>query len=219
MKVIVLGSTGMVGEGVAHECLLDQRVQEVVLLNRRPGGMVHQKIKEIIHSDFHDITPITEQVRGYDACYFCLGVSSVGMDEAKYTRLTYDLTMHVAGELLKLNSDMTMIYVSGAGTDSSEKGRSMWARVKGKTENDILKMGFKDAYAFRPGFIIPTKGLKNTLKAYKYLSFLTPVITTLFPKYSTSLREIGQAMIAVTIEPQEKKVLECPDIVAAAKRT
>ena len=178
-----------------------------------------EKIKEIIHTDFHDITPISPQLTGYNACYFCLGVSSVGMDEEKYTNLTYHLTMHVAGELLKLNPDMTMIYVSGAGTDSSEKGRSMWARVKGKTENEILGLGFKDAYAFRPGFIVPTKGLKNTLKPYKYLGFLTPLIRTLFPKYVTTLREIGIAMISVTIDPIEKKILECPDIVAVAKNS
>jgi uncharacterized protein YbjT (DUF2867 family) len=155
---------------------------------------------------------------GYDGCYFCLGVSSVGKNEAEYTKLTYDLTIHIAEELLPINPAMTMIYVSGAGTDSTEKGRSMWARVKGKTENHILSMGFKDAYAFRPGFIVPTKGLQNTLRAYKYLSFLTPIITTLFPKYATTLKELGQAMIAVTLKPQTKKVLECPDIVAAAKQ-
>jgi uncharacterized protein YbjT (DUF2867 family) len=179
--------------------------------------MIHSKIKEIIHTDFFDISPILPALQGYDACYFCLGVSSVGKNETEYTKLTFKLTTYLADELLRLNPSMTMIYVSGAGTDSSEKGRSMWARVKGKTENYILNMGFKDAYAFRPGFIVPTKGLQNTLRAYKYLSILTPIITTLFPKYATTLKELGQAMISVSIQPQEKKILECPDIVVAAR--
>jgi uncharacterized protein YbjT (DUF2867 family) len=218
MKVIVLGSTGMVGEGVAHECVLDDAVEEVLLINRRPGNMQHQKIREIIHPDFLDITPIIAQLKGYDTCYFCLGTSSVGMNEKDYTKVTYELTMHVAKELLKINPDMIMTYVSGAGTDSSEKGRIMWARVKGKTENDLLNIGFKDAYVFRPGLIVPTPGLQNTLSMYKYLGFIMPVFRLFFSRYMTTLKELGQAMIAVTLQGQEKKILECPDIVEAAKR-
>lgn len=219
MKVIVLGTTGMVGEGVAHECLLDPAIGEVLLINRRPGAMSHPKIREIIHPDFYNITEIRDQLKGYDACYFCLGVSSLGKNETEYTRITYDLTMHIAQQLLEVNpGNMTMIYVSGTGTDSSEKGRSMWARVKGKTENDLLKMGFRDAYAFRPGFIVPTKGLKNTLNMYKYLGFMIPVFQTVASKYITTLKELGQAMISVTLQGQDLKILECPDIVAAAKR-
>ena len=164
IRSIILGSTGMVGEGVLHECLKSPGVESVLVINRRPCGMVHEKLTEIIHPDFHDFSSIKDQLSGYNACYFCMGVSSLGMKEADYNRVTYDLTLHVANTLVKINPEMTFCYVSGAGTDSSEQGRSMWARVKGKTENDLLKLPFNAAYMFRPGYIQPIKGLKNTYK-------------------------------------------------------
>jgi hypothetical protein len=213
IKAIITGVTGMVGEGVLHECLQHPEVKSVVVINRKPCGVKHQKLIEIIHSDFFDLSPIDIHLAGYNACYFCAGVSSVGKKEEEYKHITYDLTLNFAKTLLKLNNEMTFCYVSGVGTDSTEKGRSMWARVKGKTENDLLKLGFKDAYMFRPGYIQPTWGLKNTYKIYKYFAPFYPVLKTLFPKYVVSLEELGKSMINVTLLGSEKKVLECKDIV------
>jgi len=213
IKAIITGVTGMVGEGVLHECLQHPEVKSVLVINRKPCGVKHQKLIEIIHSDFFDLSPIDIHLAGYNACYFCAGVSSVGKKEEEYKHITYDLTLNFAKTLLKLNSEMTFCYISGVGTDSTEKGRSMWARVKGKTENDLLKLGFKDAYMFRPGYIQPTKGLKNTYKIYKFFTSFYPILKTLFPKYVVSLEELGKSMINVTLHGSEKKVLECKDIV------
>jgi uncharacterized protein YbjT (DUF2867 family) len=218
IKAIITGVTGMVGEGVLHECLLHPDVESVLVINRKPCGVKHEKLKEIIHRDFYDLSSIEDQLAGYNACYFCAGVSSVGKKEDEYRHITYDLTLNFAKTLFKLNSDMTFCYVSGVGTDSTEKGRSMWARVKGKTENDLLKLGFKDAYMFRPGYIQPTKGLKNAYKIYKVFVPFYPMLKTLFPKYVVSLEELGKAMINVTLFGSGKKILECIDIVQASKR-
>jgi uncharacterized protein YbjT (DUF2867 family) len=218
IKAIITGATGMVGEGVLHECLLHPNVESVLAINRKPCGVKHEKLKEIIHEDFSDLTSIGEQLKGYNACYFCAGVSSIGKKEDEYTRITYDLTMNFANTLVKLNPDMTFCYVSGVGTDSTEKGRSMWARVKGKTENDLLMFPFKDVYMFRPGYIQPTKGLKNTYKAYKIFVPFYPIIKLLFSKYATTLKEIGLVMINVTLYGSDKKVLECRDIVKQSRR-
>jgi uncharacterized protein YbjT (DUF2867 family) len=217
MKVIVTGATGMVGEGVLHECLLHPEVSGVLVINRRPCGIQHPKLKEIIHADFYDFSSIRSQLGGYDGCFFCLGVSSVGMKEDKYRHLTYDLTLHVAKTLSELNPGMVFCYVSGAGTDSTEKGSSMWARVKGKTENDLMKLPFRKAYMFRPGFMKPTKGLKNTLGFYKYVSWLYPLMRPIFPKAFITLRELGLAMIQVTRAGYSKQILDGNDIVALAK--
>lgn len=202
----------MVGEGVLHECLLHSDVESVLVINRKPCGVKHKKLREIIHKDFFDLSPIEEQLKGYNACYFCAGVSSVGKTEDEYRRITYDLTMNFANTLLKLNPEMTFCYVSGSGTDSTEKGKIMWARIKGKTENDLLKLPFKVAYMFRPGYIQPTKGLKNTKGFYKIFTPFYPVLKTLFPKYVVTLEELGKAMINVTMYGTDKKVLECRDI-------
>ena len=216
IQAIITGTTGMVGEGVLHECLQHPDVEKVLIINRRPYGLSHPKLTEIIHGNFHEISSIASKLKGYNACYFCLGVSSVGMKEPEFKRLTYDLTMHMAETLVNENPEMTFCYVSGAGTDGTEKGRSMWARVKGKTENDLLKL-FKNGYAFRPGYMQPTKGLKNTLKYYNYLSWMYPAFRTLFPKYVSTLAELGQAMINVTLKGYSKRVLEVTDIKEAAK--
>ncbi len=213
INAIITGATGMVGEGVLHECLIHSDVESVLVINRKPCGVKHEKLKEIIHKDLLKLTLIEDQLAGYNACYFCAGVSSVGKKEEEYAHITYDLTLNFANTLVKLNHDMTFCYVSGVGTDSTEKGRSMWARVKGKTENDLLKLPFKDAYMFRPGYIQPTKGLKNTYKAYKIFAPFYPVIKLLFSKYATTLKEIGSAMINVILFGSEKKILECKDIV------
>ncbi|AEI47239.1 NAD-dependent epimerase/dehydratase family protein [Runella slithyformis] len=217
IRAIVTGATGMVGEGILHECLQSPEVEAVLIINRKPSGITHPKLKEIIHQDFFNLSPIKDQLKGYNACFFGLGVSSIGMKEAEYTKMTYTLTMHVAETLSKLNPDMTFCYVSGAGTDSTEKGRSMWARVKGKTENDLTKLPFKAVYNFRPGYMHPTPGLNNTLPYYKYLSWLYPVVRKVFPGAVSTLAELGQGMIKVATKGYSKSVLEVKDFVALTK--
>jgi hypothetical protein len=217
VRAIITGTTGMIGEGVLHECLRHPDVEQVLVISRRPGGVVHPKLREIIHSDFHDLASVESRLAGYNACFFCLGASSIGMNEESYKRVTYALTMHMAETLVRLNPGMTFCYVSGAGTDSTEKGRLMWARVKGKTENDLAKLPFKKAYMFRPGFIEPTKGLKNTLKLYRYVSWMIPIMKTFSTKYISSLQEIGLAMIHSVTKGYTSSVLEVQDIKALAK--
>lgn len=212
MRVIVTGASGMVGEGVLHECLNSNLVKEVLVLGRRSCGTTHPKMKELLHSNFHDLSPIADQLKGYDACFFCAGVSSVGKKEDDFYHLTYTLTIHVAETLAKQNSNMTFCYVSGAGTDSSEKGRLMWARVKGKTENDLTKLPFAQVYNFRPGFIIAIKGMKNTLSYYKYFSWLIPLVKTLAPNMIVRLQDIGQAMLKAATKGYKKQILEVKDI-------
>jgi uncharacterized protein YbjT (DUF2867 family) len=212
LKVIITGSTGMVGEGVLHECLLHPDVEAVHVLNRRPCKILHPKLTEILYGDFFNFTSIENKLEGFNACFFCLGVSSVGMKEEKYYHITYDITMALASVLARVNPGMVFCYVSGVGTDSTEKGRSMWARVKGKTENKLMEMFPKKAYMFRPGYIQPTKGLKNTYKIYRMLGFTYPLWKLVFPRYVTTLRNIGIAMINTVIRGYEKQVLECQDI-------
>ena len=202
----------MVGEGVMHECLQDDRVASILLLTRKPTGVTHPKVKEILHSNFQDISPIKDQLTNYNACFFCLGVTSVGKKEKQYGELTYDLTMHVAQVLSNLNKEMTFCYVSGSGTDSSEKGKSMWARVKGRTENALMQLPFKRVYNFRPAVIQATKGLKNTLSLYKYFAWLIPILRKLAPNYICTLSEIGKAMINAAIIGYPKQILEVADI-------
>lgn len=217
IKAIITGATGMVGEGVLHECIHHPDVEQVLVITRRPTGAAHSKMKEIVHKDFFDISPIENELKGYNACFFCLGVSSMGMNEEEYHRMTYDLTMGFARTLAKANPGMTFCYVSGSGTDSSEKGRMMWARVKGKTENHLMQLPFKKAYMFRPGFMQPTKGLKNALSFYKYITWMYPVLRPLFPKYMSTLKEVGLAMINVVKRGYSKQVLEVKDIVEISK--
>ena len=218
IKVIITGATGMVGEGVLNECIIHNNVEQVLVINRRPCGITHPKLKEIIHSDFYDISPIANQLVNYNACFFCLGVSSIGMKEPEFYRLTYTLTMHVAQTLSAICPDMTFCYISGAGTDSTEKGRMMWARVKGKTENDLMKLPFKQVFNFRPGVLQPTKGLKNTLSSYKYFGWLIPIIRALAPTSICSLKELGIAMINSATQGYEKQILNVKDILALSKR-
>lgn len=218
IRAIITGATGMVGEGVLLECLSHPDVESVLIINRRSAGFSHPKLEEIVHSNFMNINPIREKLSGYNACFFCLGVSAIRMKEAEYKRLTYDLTLHVATTLLDLNPGMTFCYVSGAGTDTTEKGSSMWARVKGKTENALINLGFKHAYAFRPGFMKPTRGAKNTLWFYRYTNWMFPVMRKTFPGFVCTLAEVGQAMINTFILEPANNVLEVRDIVALAAR-
>jgi hypothetical protein len=218
INVIVTGTTGMVGEGVVHECLNHDEIGSVLVINRKPCGIIHPKLKEIIHTNFYDLTPIENQLQNYDACFFCLGVSSVRMKETKYYELTYILTMHVAQILSKNNPSMIFCYISGMGTDSTEKGRMMWARVKGKTENALMKLPFKKVYNFRPGILQPTKGLKNTLSFYRYFGWLAPVIRLFFPKSISTLKQLGLAMIHVVTKGYPKQIIEVKDIIELAKK-
>lgn len=207
----------MVGEGVLHECLQHPLVEAVLVINRKPGGVTHPKLKEIIHKDFFNLTAIEDQLKGYNACYFCLGISSVGVKKDDYYRTTYVLTMHVAGTLVRYNPDMTFVYISGGGTDSTERGRVNWARVKGKTENDLMKLPFKKVFAFRPGFMKPTKGLKNALSFYKYINWLFPIGRLLWPNGFCTLRELGLAMIHTHSLPDNRKIINGRDIIELAK--
>ncbi|TFE26326.1 epimerase [Cohnella luojiensis] len=217
IKAIITGSTGMVGEGVLLECLKHPDVEQVLVINRKPCGVEHPKLKEIVHSDFFDLTPIENQLSGYNACYFCLGVTSVGKREEEYKRLTYDLTMHAATLLAGMNPDMVFCYVTGAGTDSSERGKSMWARVKGKTENDILKLPFRKAFMFRPGYMHPTKGAKNTQKYYRAAAWLYPVLKRVLPNHVIKLSDLGLAMVHSVNTDYPKSILEVRDIIQLAK--
>jgi hypothetical protein len=212
LRVIITGSTGMVGEGVLHECLQSNDVESVLIVNRKHLDISHPKLTEVLHEDFLNLSPVEDKLSGYSACFFCLGVSSVGMARDKYYETTYKLTLHFAETIVKQNPDMTFCYVSGAGTDSTEKGRSAWARVKGKTENDLKKLPFRDVYLFRPGYIQPTPGLKNANKMYSYFKWMYPVGRNLWPKYFSTLSEVGQAMINAAKFGFPKKVLAGKEI-------
>ena len=216
IRAIVTGATGMVGEGVLHECLQHTDVEHVLVVGRKTCGVVHPKLTELLVPDFYDLSAFVNQLTGYNACFFCLGVSSVGMNERDYYRATYTLTLHMATLLSQRNGGMTFCYVSGVGTDSTEMGSSMWARVKGKTENDLMALPFKQVYNFRPGYIHPTEGLKNTKSYYSYLSWLYPVLRRLFPNSVITLRQLGLAMIHSVDKGTQKRVLEVKDILALA---
>ena len=212
ISVIITGTTGMVGEGVLLECLSNPQVANVLSVSRKPNGISHPKLKEYLVPDFLSLTS-SDMLRGYNACFFCAGVSSVGKNEADYTRLTYDTTLHFATILSKLNPQMTFIYVSGASTDSTEKGKTMWARVKGKTENDLMKLPFKRVYNFRPGLMKPVQGQKRVLALYKVLGWwMFPMMKLAFPNSASTLTQIGRAMIKCATANVEKSILEVSDI-------
>ena len=216
VKAIVLGATGMVGEGVLLECLGHPDVEQVLVINRRPGGVSHPKLREIVQADFFNLAPIEAQLGGYNACFFCLGVSSVGMSAAEYKHLTYDLTLGVGQLLARLSPEMTFCYVTGAGTDSSEHGRVAWARVKGATENALLRL-FQNAYMFRPGFMKATPGQKNVKSYYTLIAWLYPLGRALYPAGFCTLQEVGRAMINAATKGYPKRILEVKDIVALAE--
>ncbi|WP_426492140.1 epimerase [Hymenobacter sp. 102] len=218
LRVILTGTTGMVGEGVLLECLQTPEVEQVLSISRRPSGHQHPKLRELLHEDFQNLGPIADQLTGYNACFFCLGVSSVGMQEPEYRRLTHDLTLHFARTLLAHNGpDLTFCYVSGAGTDDTLRSRQMWARVKGETENELRQLGFRQAFMFRPGFLRATPGQRHVLSYYKYFGWLYPVLRGVAPKFASTITELGQAMLHVARRGYPKPILEVPDIVAAAK--
>jgi uncharacterized protein YbjT (DUF2867 family) len=215
LSVIITGATGMVGEGVLLECLADPRVGCVLVINRKPSGVTHPKLAEIVHADFLDLGAIQARLAGYDACFFCLGVSSVGMSEADYTRVTHDLTLEFGRVLARLNPDLVFCYVSGKSTDSSEHGKTMWARVKGRTENELLRL-FPRAAMFRPGMMKATPGQKNLKSWYRLIAWIYPIGRALWPAAFCTLREVAQAMINAAAQGSPRRVLEVPDIVALA---
>ena len=216
MKVILFGASGMVGQGVLRECLADNDVEKVLLIGRSATGQQHPKIHEIVHADIGDLSPVEPELSGFDACFFCLGVSSVGMTENDYKRITYEMTIGAAGTLAKLNPSMTFIYVSGMGTDSSETGRTSWARVKGATENALLRMPFRAAYMFRPGFIQPMHGEQPKAAimklALRVLGPVIPLVLRFAPQHATTTERMGRAMLFVVKHGAPKKVLESADI-------
>ena len=216
MKVIVFGATGMVGQGVLIECLRDPDVTQVLTVGRSATGQDNPKLREIVHQDFFDFSAIENDLTGYDACFFCLGVSSIGMDEERYRRLTYDITLAAARALARLNPGMTFAYVTGAGSDSTEQGRVMWARIKGKTENDLLKLPFKAAYMFRPGAIQPLHGVRSKTGwiqgIYDVTAPLLSFLHRVAPNYMTTTEEVGRAMLTVAKRGYPKPILEMEDI-------
>jgi uncharacterized protein YbjT (DUF2867 family) len=216
IKTILLGATGMVGEGVLLECLDNPAVEQILVVNRKPGRVSHPKLREIIHSDFFDLAPIESQLTGYDACFFCLGVSSVGISKEEYRRVTYDLTLNVARLLAKQNPQMTFCYVTGAGTDSSEQGRVAWARVKGATENVLLRL-LPNSYMFRPAFMKATPGQKNVMRYYALIAWIYPIGRALYPAGFCTLQEVGRAMINAATLGAPQRILEVRDIVALAR--
>jgi uncharacterized protein YbjT (DUF2867 family) len=220
LKVIITGATGMVGEGVLYECLNHPEVEKILVVTRKSCGYSHPKLTEIIHSNFFDFSSISGSLKGYNACYFCLGVTSIGKNEAEYTRLTYTLTINFAQTLAALNPDMTFCYISGASTDSTENGRTMWARVKGKTENDLMKLPFKQVYNFRPGGVepfLPLKPSQTFYKTYKYLGWLFSLMKVIAPNLVITLKDLAAAMINASIIGYSKNVLEMKDMKLLAK--
>jgi uncharacterized protein YbjT (DUF2867 family) len=220
MMVILFGATGMVGQGVLRECLLDPRVDAILSIGRNATGQHHPKLREVVRSDLTDLGPLEEQLRGFDACFFCLGVSSAGMAEEDYRRVTYNLTVSVGQVLARINPGMTFIYVSGAGTDSTEHGRAMWARVKGQTENALIRMPFRAAYMFRPGVIRPLHGIRSKTRSYRVLyALLSPFVllaAAVVPNSITTTEKMGKAMIQAALKGAPKPLLSTRDINALA---
>ncbi|MCT4637921.1 MAG: NAD-dependent epimerase/dehydratase family protein [Bacteroidales bacterium] len=219
MKVIITGSSGMVGKAALLECISSPEVERVLVINRKSINISHPKLNEIVHNDFSDFSSIKNHLSGYNICFHCMGISALGLNEDKYSHITYTMTNALAETLLELNPNTVFNYVSGAGTDSSEKGKIMWARVKGKTENRILSIGFKDAYAFRPGIILPEKGIKSRTGWYNLFYTLTKPIFPLLKKSDSVITssQLGKAMINIAVHPQELKHLENRDIKKIAR--
>ncbi len=221
MKVIITGATGMVGKGVLLECLDHDSVTEVLTIGRSSLGLSHPKLKELVHSDFSDFTSVENQLDDYNACYLCMGVSAAGLSEEKYFEMTYSYTLALAKSVLAVNKNVTCTYVSGEGTDSTESGRIMWARVKGKTENDLLNLGFDQVFMFRPGAIIPLRGIKSKTKLYQFMYdyFLWAIkfMKVLAPNSIVNTTQMGIAMINGTLNGFEKKVLHPKDIIQLAQ--
>ena len=216
MNVLILGATGMVGQGVMRECLLDGGVARVVTLGRRATGAANSKVRELVHADLFHLAPIERELAGLDACFYCLGATAAGKSEAEYARINHDMTLAVAETLARVDPDMTFIYVSGMGTDSTERGRTMWARVKGRTENALLRLPFRAAYMLRPGIILPMHGIKSRTTLYRLFYLLMtplyPALRALFPRAITTTEQLGQVMLRLARSGYSRPVLESADI-------
>ncbi len=221
IRAIIFGSTGMIGRGVLQECLVNERVESVLVINRHPGNAIHDKLREIVLSDFFDLAAIANDLADYNTCFFCLGASSSGLNELGYYKITYELTMSVARKLLEINEEIVFCYISGAGTDSSEKGRTMWARVKGKTENDLLKLPFKAVYMLRPGYIQPLNGIRSRTRLYNFVyAIFKPFYFLLrhFEGIVTDTTTLGKAMVTLAYTGSDKAILESRDINEIVKK-
>ena len=222
MKVIITGATGMVGKGVLLECLDHEKVEKVLVIGRNPVDVSHPKLEQLLHKDFSDFSTAKTKLSGYNACFLCMGISSAGMKENDFKKITYDYTLALARELFSLNPEMTITYVSGEGTDSSEKGKAMWARVKGKTENDLIKLGFKQSFMFRPGVIIPERGIKSKTKSYQfiydYFLWLVRLFKTVAPTAVVSTTQIGKAMINAALYGYNVVIVKPKDIIQLAEK-
>jgi uncharacterized protein YbjT (DUF2867 family) len=216
MDVLILGATGMVGQGVLRECLLHDGVRRVVALGRTATGQVHPKLRDVVHADLLHLEPVESELSGIHACFYCLGASAAGISEVEYTRINYAMTLSVAETLARLGPDLTFVYVSGAGTDSTERGRVMWARVKGRTENALLRMPFRSAYVLRPGLIVPMHGVRSKTTLYRafytILGPLLPLLRKLFPTAVLTTEQMGRAMLRLARSGYSKHVLETADI-------
>jgi uncharacterized protein YbjT (DUF2867 family) len=216
MRVLLFGSTGMIGGGALLECLADDRVTAVQAISRAPTGVSHPKLTEVLHQDFFDLQPLADRLRGYDACFYCLGVTAVGLDEAAYSRVTYDLTLVAAKAYLAANPSGTFCYISGAGADSSERGRTMWARVKGRTENALLNLGLARVYLLRPGFIQPVNGVRSKTAWYQgfytAVAPISPLIRLLLPGLATTTAALGRALINAALLGFPRPIITSGDI-------
>jgi uncharacterized protein YbjT (DUF2867 family) len=216
MNVLILGATGMVGQGVLRECLLDDGVTRVVTLGRTATGQSHPKLEEIVHADLFHLSAIEARLRGFDACFYCLGVSAAGLAEAEYSRVNYEMTLAVAEALVRTSPGLTFVYVSGAGTDGTERGRTMWARVKGRTENALLRLPFRSAYMLRPGLIVPLHGVQSKTRLYRVfytmLGPALPLLRKLFPRAIVTTEQVGRAMLRLARAGYSKQVLEAADL-------
>jgi hypothetical protein len=220
LKIIITGATGMIGEGVLYQCLHNENIEKILVVTRNSCGYKHPKLTEIIHNNFFDFTSIGNELKGYNTCFFCLGTTAIGKTEEEYTKLTYTLTLNFAKTLATFNPDMTFCYISGSGANSTEKGKIMWARVKGKTENDLMKLPFKKVYNFRPAGIkpfLPLKPSQTYYKTYKYLGWLFTVVGFIAPNYVVNLKDLANAMINSALTGYSKNILEVTDIKQLAK--
>ena len=211
MRVIITGTTGMIGEGILIECLANPLIETVLSVSRKPIGKQHPKLKEYIVADFLSLKENDEKLKGYDACFYCAGVSSVGMPMDKYKMISYDTPLHFA-KVLNPNPEMSFVYITGGGTDSTEKGWMAWARIKGKAENDLAKLPFKQTFGFRIGFVKPAEGQHHVLKSYKYVSWMFPVIKTIFPFMYSTMKQVADAMIYFSQNGYERNVIYVKDI-------
>jgi len=218
LKIIITGSTGMVGEGVMQRCLENPNVEKVLAISRKANGHQHPKLVELIHQDFANLSGLEEQLTGFDACFYCAGISSMGITKEQYEKITHELTLSFATTLSKLNPKMTFTYITGQGTDSSEKGSSHWARVKGKTENDLRKLPFKNVHAYRPGMMKPMMGALHVLSYYKYVAWIYPIGRKLYSNAFNTLKEVGDSMMYVSLNEYDKFILEGNEIRDTAER-